>query len=409
MLNGGALVEFSSKIVDRDFECLYNRDCDNAGYTRDCARYQIIKTAPWLCGMAPDSPHNTNQQPTRVRMIDIARAAGVSRAAVSCAINGGKMGSVRLSDETAARIRSIAEELRFHPNHTAQQLAGKRSGIIGTLAKTWFWQTESRALGWLNQLSSDRGFKILAWQMEAYPDALDRFVDECLSWNIDGLVFVAYKYDDIWPAVAKALTRLPRVVSILGNPGIPGGYTVEVDAADGVWQSVEHCFRTGRRRVVQVLEGREAQIDGYRYEAFQAAHRKFYGVPDDDQVCFATAGWVVADYEKYADLARELVVDRRADAVLADSDFSTPGLVSAWHRLGLSIPDDIALIGWGHEMIGRGVNPRLTTVDFNFGEVVGKALELLSDLIERPHEKFGGDERPRSILVKPKLIVQDSA
>lgn len=354
--------------------------------------------------MLTNRPHDVGEKSPRVRMIDIARAAGVSRAAVSYVLNGGKMGNVRVSDETAARIREIAQELRFHPSHAAQQLAGKRSGIIGTLAKTWFWQTESRALAWLNQLSSGRGFKVLAWQMEAQPDALEKFVDECLSWNIEGLIFVAYKYDAIWPLVSKALARLPRVVSILGNPGIPGGYAVEIDAADGVWQSVEHCFRTGRRRVVQVLEGRSAQIDAQRYEAFQAAHRHFYGPADDGQVCLATAGWGTDDYEKYRELARELVVDRRADAVLADSDFSAPGLVKGWNELGFKVPGDVALIGWGYEVIGRGVNPRLTTIDFNFSEIVGKALELLGDLIEKP-----GEERPQSILVKPKLIVQESA
>ena len=344
-----------------------------------------------------------NSVKTRVRMIDIAREAGVSRSLVSFVLGGGKH-SERVNEKTAAKIRGIAKRLSFHPNHAARQLAGKRSTIIGALAKTWSWSTESRALAWMNQLASDRGFKILAWQMEANPGALDTFVDECLSWNIDGLIYVAYKYDDYWPLVAKAASRLSRVVSILGNPGIPGGYTVEVDAADGVWQSVEHCFRTGRKRVVQVLEGRTAQFDEQRYEAFVAAHEHFYGPVDEDQICVGTAGWKIDDYEKYKDLARELVFQRRADVVLADSDLSAPGLVKAWDEFGLKVPKDVALIGWGYELAGRGVNPRLTTVDFNFPEIVGKALDLVAELIEKPNE-----ERPHSIIVKPKLIVRESA
>ncbi len=340
----------------------------------------------------------------RVRMIDIAEAAGVSRAAVSHVLNDEKSGNVRVSGETAARIREVAQELQFYPSQAARQLAGKRSGIIGTLAKTWFGQTESRALGWLNQLSSGRGFKILTWQTEAHLDALDKFVEECLSWNIDGLVFVAYKYDDVWPLVAKSLARLPWVVSILGNPGIPGGYTVEIDAVDGVWQSVEHCFRKGRRRIVQLLEGRSTQIDIQRYEAFQAAHRKFYGRPDDDQVCFATSGWNADDSDPYRALARELVVDRRADAVLADSDFSVPALVRAWNEFGRNVPDDVSVIGWGNEAIGWGVNPRLTTVDFNFEQIIGTALDLLARLIEVP-----GQDSPKSVVVKPKLLLRETA
>ena len=344
------------------------------------------------------------QRVGRVRMSDIARLVGVSRPVVSRVLTGAGLGHVRVSAKTAAKIRREAKRLNFHPNHAARQLAGKRSGVVGTLAKTWFRQTESRLLGWLNQLASCRGFKILAWQMDAHPNALEESVDECLAWDIEGLIFMAFKYDTVWPEVAKALVRLPRVVSILGNPGIPGGYAVEVDAADGVRQSVERLHRQGRRKIVQVLEGLDAQIDRQRHDAFLAAHREFYGEVRKDQVCFATRGWAVDDYDKHLELCKELVRDRKADAVLLESDFCAPGMVRGFTRLGCRIPDDVALVGWGNEALGWGVIPPLTTVDFNFSEIVGKALDLLNDLIEKP-----GAEHPRSVLVKPNLIVRETA
>jgi DNA-binding LacI/PurR family transcriptional regulator len=186
---------------------------------------------------------------------------------------------------------------------------------------------------------------------------------------------------------------------------------VEVDAADGVRQSVEHCFKQGRRRIVQILEGRNNQMDVQRFEAFQQAHRTFYGKPDKDQVCLATEGWKIEDYDKYRSLGRELVVDRRADAVLAESDYSVPGLVRVWSELGYRVGKDVALIGWGDEMVSRCVYPALTTVDFNFPEVVGKALDLLSDLVEKPDEPRAPllPSGSSAILVKPKLIVRESA
>ena len=147
--------------------------------------------------------------------------------------------------------------MNFHRNHAARQLRGKRSGIVGVLARS-SGETEQRTFGWLNRLGSSRGLKILAWQLEARPEALNAFVEECFGWNVDGLIYIAYKFDSVWPLVADALERLPRVVSILGNPGIPGGRAVAVDAADGVRQCVEHLHRQGRRRIVQLLEGLDA-------------------------------------------------------------------------------------------------------------------------------------------------------
>ena len=359
----------------------------------------------------PESFPKQKVQPLvkRARMIDIARLAGVSRPAVSHVLSGTGKGNIVISEKTAAKIRQIAKQLNFHPNHAARQLAGKRSRIIGALAQTWFWQTEQRALAWLNQLAASRNFKILAWQMDAHTPAngsesIDTFVEECLAWNIDGLICVTFKYDDVWPHVAASMARLPRVVSILGDPGVAAGYTVEIDAAGGVRQCVELLHRRGCRRIVQLLEGTKSHLDRQRYEAFLAAHREFYGPADDDQVCFATEGWRIEDFAKYEELARELVVERRADAILTESDFSAPGLVRGLTLLGRRIPDDVALIGWGYENVGRGVTPRLTTVDFDFETVVGRALDLVTALIERPNE-----ERPRTVLVEPKLRVFDSA
>ena len=146
-------------------------------------------------------------------------------------------------------------------------------------------------------------------------------------------------------------------------------------------------------------------MDRERYEGFLAAHREFYGLaPDDDQICLATAGWAVSDYANYQELASKLMVEHRADAILADSDFSAPGLIRGLTRMGVRVPDDVALVGWGCENVGLGVVPALTTVDFDLSQIVGLSLDLLTALIERPDA-----EPPSSVRVKPKLLVRETA
>ena len=72
--------------------------------------------------------------------------------------------------------------------------------------------------------------------------------------------------------------------------------------------------------------------------------------------------------------------------------------------MGLRLPNDVALVGWGCENVGLGVTPALTTVDFDLPQIVGQSLNMLTALIERPDE-----QRPRAILVKPKLLVRETA
>ena len=68
------------------------------------------------------------------------------------------------------------------------------------------------------------------------------------------------------------------------------------------------------------------------------------------------------------------------------------------------MPDDVAVIGWGNETLSAWMNPRLTTVNYRMKDMVTAALDLLTELIERPDE-----QRERTIQIKPELVLRDSA
>src|SRR5262245_26385021 len=98
-------------------------------------------------------------------MIDIAKRANVSRTAVTHVLTGAGAGHIGgVSAAKAQEIRRIAEELGYVPNFAAQQLAGKRSGILAALASRWNMATERRLLGWFEQVATAKGFDVLGGQ-----------------------------------------------------------------------------------------------------------------------------------------------------------------------------------------------------------------------------------------------------
>ena len=102
------------------------------------------------------------KRPARVRMVDIAQRVGVSRAAVSHVLNGNRASTMGVSAKMAQRIRRVARQLRYHPNHIAQQLAGMRSGIVAVLATNWLmFPLRPRLHAYLTSVADQRGFKIL--------------------------------------------------------------------------------------------------------------------------------------------------------------------------------------------------------------------------------------------------------
>jgi DNA-binding LacI/PurR family transcriptional regulator len=336
-------------------------------------------------------------------MVDVARRAKVSQSAVSFVLSGSEH-SRKISDKTAARIRRAAKELDFHPSHAARQLAGKGSGIVGAFA-SYFYRNQilARILACLAKEASTRGMAVFAEEGEDRTDSPKTFADRCRSWNVDGLVFVAMYNDAVWPNAAETLARLPRVVSVVGDAGIPNSHTVESDVGDGVRQAVRHLHAQGRRRMVMVLEALDCQINVRRYEAFLAAHAELGIECDKSQVQLATRDWDENDLPKFDRFLDDLVNVCRADAIVADNDVTAAGIIAACNRRGVRVPDDLAMIGWGNSTVSRWFSPMMSTVDFLPQQLLSKAMDLMTALNERPHE-----EQPRTILLKPELIVRTS-
>jgi DNA-binding LacI/PurR family transcriptional regulator len=342
------------------------------------------------------------KKPARVRMIDIARQAGVSRPLVSFVLSGGKHAD-RVHPKTAARIRRIAKQLDFHPNHAAQQLAGKRSGVLGALASNWVYlPLRPRFLAYLNRAADARGQKILTWQTNLHSGPVEQFIGEFHGRGVDGLIYLAFDNDCEWPSVAPLLARLPYVVTVMSDAGIEGGSCVLSDVADGARQAVEHLHRQGGRKIVQILDS-HGSSNRQRQEGFSRAHEELGRPLGPDQLCIATRGWSEDDFPKFVALAEDLVRQRGADAILADNDMGAVLLMRALPTLGLRVPQDVAVVGWGAEMVSRYTTPSLTTVDYRLDAIMESVLDIMTGLIDGPDET-----EPKSVTIRPALIVRES-
>jgi len=336
------------------------------------------------------------------RMIDIARQANVSRTAVTHVLTGagrGKVGGV--SKAKADEIRRIAAELGYVPNLAAQQLAGKRSAIVGAIASQW-WSTETRFFTVLQQACAARGLDILAVQANNQTEAVERFVETSLGRGVEAVIVLAFVHDALWTQAAEALARFPRVISVVVDPEIPGSRAVETDIAGGMRLAVEHLHRHNRRKIVLVLEDLDSKMNCLRHRAFQETLADLGRAAAPEQVCLATKGWSEGDYPEFQVLGGELL-RRGADAILADSDFSAAFLCKALQERGLRVPEDVAVVGWGNEIVSRWCNPRLTTVSYEFEAIVETCLDMLGRWFENAAE-----DQLRSTIIPMKLIIRES-
>jgi DNA-binding LacI/PurR family transcriptional regulator len=290
----------------------------------------------------------------RPTITDIARIAGVTKAAVSFALNG----QPGVSVATRQRILAIAEEIGFEPNSAARALSDGRAGAYGLVIdrparllgmEPFFMQLIS---GIQAELSGGHTALLLTTaEDQAAEIAMYR------SWwaqrRVDGVFIVDLQIGDQRVPVLEEL-RMPSVV--IGTPAGAG-------ALSAVWQDDAVAMRT----VVEYLTGlghtRLARVTGIprfwhtkiRTDAFLEAAQS----AGSDAVC------VEADYtgEHGASATRRLLRARRPPtAILYDNDIMAVSGLSAVQQMGFDVPADLSIVAWDDSPLCELVHPPLTAL-----------------------------------------------
>lgn len=342
--------------------------------------------------------------PSRPRLADIARVANVSPMAVAAVLTGAGGGRVRVAKATAERVRSIAQQMNYRPNIAAQQLSGRPSRILGVVGHNWFESMPVRVLSWLNKIADEQGYRVISSQTNGRGESLRDYVDECSARGVDGVIYVAHADDGAWGVAKQAFKPMSRVVTLMGDPGIRHAHRVLSDNAGGVELAVGHLHRTGRRRIVQVLEDMEFQVNRQRLEGMQRAFNKLGLNFTEQSVCVETKGWPPGS-PRFDELVQELVLNRKADAVIADSDSGAVSFMNALRRRGIRPGEDVAVIGWGHDLWGMLAEPMLTTIHLGLDRLAAHAIRLILEQIDH-REK---NPTPQHILVPQDLDIRGSA
>lgn len=350
----------------------------------------------------------------RVRADDVARAAGVSKTAVSFVFNNNDVGNI--SPATRERILAAAKELGYQPNRLAQSLRRQRTHVIGLvtdeIASSPF---AGRLLGGAVDRATREGYVVVVFDSQDHPEREQSAVTELDLRQVDGLIYATMG--------RRELTHLPttRLPLVLANCQQEGDQHLSVvpDDHGGGRAAAEHLLELGHRRVT-MLTGpgvststphTRGNISGpMRSRGFRAAMRAA-GVPAADAPV-VSVGWDI-DSGYHGALQVLTGTDgsllprrERPTAVFAVTDRSATGVLLAAARLGLDVPGDLSVVGFDdQESLAANVVPALTTVALPHTAMGEKAVELLLALLADavdPHE-------PRRQYLPCPVVSRDSA
>lgn len=307
-------------------------------------------------------------------MADIARAAGVSKGAVSYALNG----RPGVSEPTRRRVLEIAEELGWVPNTAAKALSAAKAGAVGlVLARP------ARILGLepffmelISGIEAVLAERSLALVLQVVPD-VDAECEVYRRWwaahRVDGVIMVDQRMADPRLDVLAGL-GLPAVI-VGGHCAQRGLGSVSVDNSAAMRSVVEYLAALGHRRIARVAGLPELRNIADRTAGFEAATAELK----------LPATVVDSDFsgEEGARLTRRLLSrPDRPTAIIFDNDVMAVAGLAVAQEIGLAVPAELSIVSWGDSPLCRLVHPPLTALARDvptFGATIARSLAGILD------------------------------
>jgi LacI family transcriptional regulator, galactose operon repressor len=306
----------------------------------------------------------------RATQRDVARAAGVSQAAVSMVLSGGTSPSI--SEETYQRITRAAEELGYAPNRFAQALRTNRSKTIACVMpdiSNPFYPALMRGVQTVTDASN---YDLIAFNTDGSPTRERHFLDWARQGRVDGVVgvFFTLRAADFKPLV-DAGVPVVRIESSKKKGGSIAIDDIYVDSRAAASAVTNYLVARGHSRIAMVA-GRggpqEMRVEGYRAALTSAGGQPHVVIVDE----FSEAGGLGA-------AEAVLASGYNPTAIFAANDLMAIGVMQALRARGIEIPRQIAVAGFDDISAAKLVTPPLTTVA-QFQEKMGaKAAEILMD------------------------------
>ncbi len=308
---------------------------------------------------------------------DVATRAGVSRSTVSYALSGKRV----ISLETKERIEAAIQELRYTPNAGARALATAQTLVIGLFVQFFQDEFSPAMLQYVLPVADaarEAGYDILMVTDTDGPRALDRISS---SEMVDGVVLLNVAHDD--PRL-PVMSKVRQPGSMIGLPENTEGFDVfDLDFEESGRALVDHLAARGHREVVLITPHKDVYERGHAFGwRFQnAALLRAASLGIDVRSVHGETQQPAVNQQ-----LREIVAADLGSALIVHNDAVIAALPSALHAAGVSVPDDLSVVGMFSEDFGRLFSLPYTAVETSPGKLGRLAVQaLVRHMLEPEH------------------------
>ncbi len=322
---------------------------------------------------------------------DVAREAGVSYSTVSRTLTGFEF----VKPSTREKVLRAAEKLGYVPNQQARSLAGGRSNLIGVLVPGLSDGYVGEILRGVDEALAESNYNLILYTTHRYQGKESTYAATIMNSGVDGLLLVVplistpylevlYKQD--FPYVVIDQTDKTQKGSVVSGTNWQGAY-----------EATQYLIELGHHRIGFIaglagLNSATERLAGY------AAALSDHGIPLDEALI---ADGSFKEQVGYTAAEKLLSLPDIPTAIFAANDLSAFGALEAIRQHGLSVPDDISLVGFDDVPQASMIYPKLTTVRQPLAQMGREAVNILLHQIEKPQAQ-------QQVTLATEFIIRDS-
>jgi LacI family transcriptional regulator len=330
-----------------------------------------------------------------IRLKDIARDLNVSIITVSKALRG----HTDISEATRQRVLTRMKELDYQPNMAARSLATGQSSILGLIVPDLvhpFFAELAKSLGGTLR---KRGYGLILASSEEDPAIEQAEIRMMLARGVDALL-IASCQPGLQAFDRVHNHRTPYVLLDRSFPDLGANFVGTNDYMGGIL-GTEHLIQIGRKRLAHI-GGPDLSPAIDRLRGFHTAMRQ-HGIEVRDNFILKTSRVEESgDEAGYAMMQQLLSGKSRPNGVFCYNDITAIGAMQATLDAGLSIPRDIAFVGFGNVRYSKYLQIPLTSLDQHTTRLGAEAAELALDLALSKQDSL------QTITLEPALVIRES-
>lgn len=328
---------------------------------------------------------------SQVSIKDIALIAQVSHPTVSRALRKSPL----VNPETAEKIRAIAGQMGYRPSAVARSLVNKKTNTIGVVVTTIADPFNGEVVSGIEEAAHEHGFSLFLANSNADPEREIKVVHSFHERRVDGIIVTSSRVGALYMPLLGEL----NVPTVLINNQHPSEFvhSVMIDNVSASREATQHLIQLGHKRIAYIgdqfgFESDAERLTGYR-QALTDARVRFVS-----ELIVQGNGKAEGGMEAMSKL---LSLAKPPTAVFCYNDMSAIGAMRVAYDRGLSVPEDISIVGFDDLSIASFTRPLLTTIRQPKLQMGRLAMETLLQLLS-------GAQAQNSVKLKGELVVRKS-